>query len=26
MGHDIPRYYWATVIEHVTALAARATV
>ncbi len=24
MGHDIPRFYWATIIEHVTALAARA--
>jgi pimeloyl-ACP methyl ester carboxylesterase len=23
MGHDIPRYYWATIIEHVTAMAAR---
>jgi pimeloyl-ACP methyl ester carboxylesterase len=23
MGHDIPRYYWSTIIEHVTALAAR---
>lgn len=22
-GHDLPRYHWATVIEHVTALAAR---
>jgi pimeloyl-ACP methyl ester carboxylesterase len=26
MGHDIPRYYWATIIEHVVALAARAGV
>jgi pimeloyl-ACP methyl ester carboxylesterase len=24
MGHDLPRYYWATVIHHVVALAARA--
>lgn len=24
MGHDIPRHYWGTVIEHVTSLAARA--
>lgn len=24
MGHDVPRHYWATIIEHVTALAARA--
>ena len=24
MGHDVPRQYWATIIEHVTALAARA--
>ena len=24
MGHDIPRYYWSTIIEHVTAMAARA--
>ena len=24
MGHDLPRHYWATIIEHVTALAARA--
>ena len=23
MGHDIPRHYWGTVIEHVTSLAAR---
>lgn len=26
MGHDIPRHYWGTVIEHVTSLAARAAV
>jgi pimeloyl-ACP methyl ester carboxylesterase len=26
MGHDLPRYYWATVIHHIVALAARATV
>ncbi len=26
MGHDLPRYYWATVIHHVTALASRAPV
>jgi pimeloyl-ACP methyl ester carboxylesterase len=24
MGHDLPRYYWATVIHHVVSLAARA--
>ena len=24
MGHDVPRHYWATIIEHVTAIAARA--
>lgn len=24
MGHDIPRHYWPTIIEHVTALASRA--
>jgi pimeloyl-ACP methyl ester carboxylesterase len=24
MGHDLPRYYWATVIHHVVALASRA--
>jgi pimeloyl-ACP methyl ester carboxylesterase len=24
MGHDLPRYHWATVIHHVVALAARA--
>jgi pimeloyl-ACP methyl ester carboxylesterase len=24
MGHDLPQYYWATVIHHVTALAIRA--
>ena len=24
MGHDVPRHYWATIIEHVTALCARA--
>jgi len=24
MGHDIPRYYWSTIIQHVTSLAARA--
>ena len=24
MGHDIPRHYWSTIIEHVTAMAARA--
>lgn len=24
MGHDISRYYWSTIIEHVTALASRA--
>jgi pimeloyl-ACP methyl ester carboxylesterase len=23
MGHDLPSYYWATVIHHVTAMAAR---
>jgi pimeloyl-ACP methyl ester carboxylesterase len=23
MGHDLPRYYWAPVIHHVVALAAR---
>jgi pimeloyl-ACP methyl ester carboxylesterase len=23
-GHDLPRYFWGTVIQHVTALAARA--
>ena len=23
-GHDLPRYYWASVIQHVTALASRA--
>jgi pimeloyl-ACP methyl ester carboxylesterase len=22
-GHDLPRYYWSTVVEHVTAMAAR---
>lgn len=24
MGHDVPRHYWATIIEHVTALVSRA--
>ena len=24
MGHDIPRHYWGTIIEHVSSLAARA--
>lgn len=24
-GHDLPRYYWGTVIQHVTALASRAS-
>lgn len=24
MGHDIPRHYWPTIVEHVTALASRA--
>lgn len=24
MGHDVPSHYWATIIEHVTALVARA--
>jgi pimeloyl-ACP methyl ester carboxylesterase len=24
MGHDLPRYYWATVIHHVVSVAARA--
>jgi pimeloyl-ACP methyl ester carboxylesterase len=23
MGHDIPRYYWSTIIEHVTSMASR---
>jgi pimeloyl-ACP methyl ester carboxylesterase len=26
MGHDLPRYYWAPVIHHVVALAARSAV